>query len=479
MSAASALLQRLAGKWQPRSLGGRQLLAGSLGMLAFLALAGWALDRAFAETARNNLSARLESLANAYINGIDFDRAGAVIDYEVVNSPPDPRFLQPGSGLYAQVVLPEGHWVSTSGEGPGLPEGGMLAPAQRVFEGPLPAEQIDGSPTHVYRFGVGNLWGGHASTRDFPYTVYILEDASTLDAQVRVFRAALWLNLGGVGIILLLLKVAVVRWALRPLGSIVKELDDVQRGQIARMSDRHPQELLPLTTSINALIDSERENLEHQRNVLADLAHSLKTPLAVLGAQLDDGVDAKALREELGVQLRRMNDLVSYQLTRAASGGHKLFSAPIVIEPHAEEIVRGLEKVYAAKRIICEFEIDPNARFYGETGDLQELLGNLLENAFKWARSRVLLTIAVGPRVIGNRRSGLMIAVDDDGPGIAEENVANILQRGVRGDERVQGHGIGLSIVQDLVKSYRGNLQVLRSQELGGARFQVNLPPSL
>ncbi|MFT3754991.1 MAG: sensor histidine kinase [Pseudoxanthomonas sp.] len=466
-----------AGK-RSRSLGARQLLAASLGLVAFLALAGYALDKAFAETARNNQHERLESFATAYIKGLDFDRNGAVIDYEVVNSPPDPRFLQPGSGLYAQVVLPDrnGHWVSTSGEGPVLPSGEMLLPNQQVFDGPLVSTQIDGSETEVYRYGRGaSLVHGND---EFPYTIYILEDTHTLSAQMRVFRSALWVNLGGAGVILLLLQGVVLRWSLRPLNDMAGELDKVQSGEIERMSGEHPRELTPLADSINALIDSERENLDRQRNTLADLAHSLKTPLAVLRAQLDDGVHATALREELGTQLQRMNNLVSYQLARAASGGHKLFAAPILIEPHAEEIVRGLEKVYAAKNVICEFEIDPAARFHGEPGDLQELLGNLLENAFKWARSRVLLTVATS-QVPGSRRAGLLLAVDDDGPGIAEDDVAHVLQRGVRGDERVQGHGIGLSIVQDLVKGYRGQLQVKRSEELGGARFEVTLPPGL
>ncbi|KAF1711980.1 two-component sensor histidine kinase [Pseudoxanthomonas kalamensis DSM 18571] len=459
--------------WRPRSLRARQLLAASLGLVAFLALAGYALDRAFVETAERNLRERLESYANAYANDIDFDRGGAVIDYEVVNSPPDPRFLQPGSGLYTQIVLPSGYWVTISGEGPALPQGRMLAAPQQVFDGPLPVTQIDGSAGEVYRYGRGLVWKD-----EFPYTIYVMEDTRALAGQLRVFRGALWSYLGGAGVILLLLQMAVLRWSLRPLNRVVAELARVQHGQLSRMSDRHPRELEPLTESINVLIDSERENLERQRNTLADLAHSLKTPLAVLRAQLDEGVHAIALRDELDTQLRKMNNLVSYQLARAASGGHKLFAAPVAIEPNAEEIVRGLEKVYAAKGVICEFEIDPSAQFHGEIGDLQELLGNLLENAFKWARSRVLLTAQ--PRLdSAHRRAGLLLAVEDDGPGIAEEDVARILQRGVRGDERVQGHGIGLGIVQDLIRDYRGELQVVRSQELGGACFIVTLPPNL
>src|SRR5690606_11984697 len=313
---------------------------------------------------------------------------------------------------------------------------------------------------------------------EYPYTIWVMEDAGTLPRQVTRFRQALWGNLGIAAGVLLFLQALVLRWSLLPLRRVIAELTKVQRGQLSRMSERHPRELEPLTESINALVDSERENLERQRNTLADLAHSLKTPLAVLRSRLDNPASDAELREELEVQLRRMNDLVGYQLTRAAAAGHKLFAAPVAIEPHAEQIVRGLEKIYAAKGAICEFDIDPDARFHGEPGDLQELLGNLLENAFKWADSRVLLTVHAGEQET-NRRPGLVLAVDDDGPGIPPEKVALVLQRGVRGDERVHGHGIGLAIVQDIVRSYRGELEVTRSPELGGARFLVKLPPGL
>ncbi len=460
---------------QPRSLQARQLLAASVGLVAFLALAGFALDRAFLSTAQSGMRERLHSYALAYANS-DFARDGSVIPpYD----PPDPRFKRPGSGLYAQIVLPAGRWESESAQGPRLPVGSMLAAREQTFEGPLPLTQIDGTRGQVYRYGFGLIWSeSEDRAREFPYTVYILEDTTALGAQVSAFRSALWINLGGAGLVLLLLQGLVLRWSLRPLRDVIGELKRVQLGAASGMSEQHPRELEPLTRSINAFIDTERETLDRQRNTLADLAHSLKTPLAVLRSRLDSGAGDAELREELDTQLRRMGDLVTYQLSRAARAGHQLFAAPVEIEPQAEKIVTSLEKVYAAKGVLCEFDITEAARFHGETGDLQELLGNLLENGFKWARSRVLLGIAESAPEPG-RRPGLTITVEDDGPGIAEDRIAHVLQRGVRGDERVQGHGIGLAIVQDIVNSYRGELRVARSQELGGARFEVTLPPGL
>jgi two-component system sensor histidine kinase PhoQ len=171
-----------------------------------------------------------------------------------------------------------------------------------------------------------------------------------------------------------------------------------------------------------------------------------------------------------------MDELVAYQLARAATTGRQPFASAIPIGGHAEDLVQSLEKVYAAKNVLCEFEIDEGVAFYGEQGDLLELMGNLLENAFKWSRHRVLLVVKSLPQA-GKQRPGLLMSVEDDGPGIEPDKVDRVLQRGVRGDERVQGHGIGLSIVQDIVRAYQGELAVDRSPEFGGARFSVTLPP--
>jgi two-component system sensor histidine kinase PhoQ len=463
---------------RPRSLQTRQLIAAGMGLYAFLALAGYALDRAFLSTAENDLREHLRDFALYYADETEFGRGGGLVP-PFEDRIPDPRLKRPGSGLYAQIVLPHAQWESDSAHGPELPEPGKLLAANETrFEGPLPMVRANGQQSQVYRYSYGLVWPGDDLSEEIPYTIHILEDTQNLRNQLITFRRALWGYLGGVAMVLMLLLVVILRWLLDPVRKMTAELKQVQQGSTSRMNELYPRELAPLADSINAFIESERENLERQRNILADLAHSLKTPLAVLHTRLESAAADNELREDLDEQLKRMNDIVGYQLSRAASAGHKLFAAPLQIESDAEDIVRGLEKVYAAKGILCEFEIATDARFYGERGDLQELLGNLLENAFKWARSRVLLTVRVG-ETTPNRRPGLIFMVEDDGPGIPQDRIGLVLQRGVRGDERVQGHGIGLAIVQDIVRSYRGELEVSVSEELGGAKFKIVLAPGL
>ena len=456
------------------SLQARQLLAAGLALVAFLGLTGYALDRAFAEAALNSQRERLQNFATAYLGGTEILRSGAVVMPQV---PPDPRFDRPGSGLYA-VVIGEGlRWESTSALGRILPPPAPGAPG--VFgrmDGPLVATGSGEDAMRVYRYSMTTIF--ETGRNEFELTFGLYEDASYVAAQVGVFRRTLWGWLGAAAVVLVLVQSLALRWSLKPLAGVESALADVQQGRAARLLAEHPRELQPLTESINALIDSERRNLEQVRRTLGDLAHSLKTPLAVLQSRLEAGATGEALREDVRSQVQRMNDIVGYQLSRAARSGHALFAAPLKIDESAEEIVVGLEKIYAAKGVLAEFDIDPAARFHGELGDLQELLGNLLENAFKWAKRRVVLQVQALPAPAG-KRSGVVFAVEDDGPGIADDQVDRVLQRGVRGDERVQGHGIGLSIVQDIIAAYQGALSVERSADMGGARFVARFPPQV
>ena len=451
------------------SLQSRQLLAATFGVVAFLGLTGYALDQAFVEAASSTMRQRLQNYAWAYMRGTELLRNGDIIPPDI---PPDARLSSVGSGLYAAILADDYRWESESALGRELPLDDALKPGEERYEGP-----IDTASGPVYRQSMGMAWEV-SDIKAVNVTVHVIENTVMLDRQVAAFRRALWVYLGAAGVLLLALQAVVLRWSLAPLRRVVTDMERVTSGQEERLKGNYPQELVLLTDSLNEMIDVGREQISRNRNILGDLAHSLKTPLAVMRSELESDHSSDDVRKTLADQVARMNEIVAYQLSRAATSGHQTFAAPLPIAPCAEEIVLSLEKVYASKNVLCEFDIDPSACFYGEQGDLMELLGNLLENAFKWARHRVFLSVRA-MTIAPQRRAAILITVEDDGPGIAPENVEHLLQRGVRGDERVHGHGIGLAIVQDLVKAYRGELAVERSEELGGARFVVRFTPTL
>jgi two-component system sensor histidine kinase PhoQ len=456
---------------RPLSLQARSLAAAGLVLAAFLALAFFALDSAFYQAAESGLRERLQGYMYAYLAGSDTTRTGQLIPPEVG---PDPRFDQPSaSGLYAGIVgakvlgAKDGIWRSPSALGRELPFSSDLPRGPPNFGGPIAT-----ASGALFVLSQGVDWNSGAKD-ELHLTFYVAEDSHALREQVDVYRHTLLIWLGSLGVVLLLLLLAVLRWSLAPLRKVATDLARVEHGVQEQLDRNYPVELSGLTASLNNFIDAERDRVARYRNTLSDLAHSLKTPLAVMRSQLESGGDGEALRWTVLEQVGRMDEIVAYQLSRAATSGHQTFAVPLPLDPYAEEIVRSLEKVYAAKGVLCEFEIDAGARFQGDQGDLMELLGNLLENAFKWAKRRVLLSVR--PRPGSGKRPGLDLVVEDDGPGIPEDKVEYLLQRGVRGDERVQGHGIGMAIVQDIVKAYRGELVVDRSPTLGGARFSVQL----
>ena len=461
---------------RPLSLQARSLLAAGIALTAFLGLTGFALDQAIYQTLLSTMHDRLQGYAYGFLATSDVSRSRRWIPPEVE---PEPRLESPGSGLYAGVVGPvevDGarfdSWRSPSALVVNLPFDDKLTPGASAFVGPL-----DGASGKIYKYSLGVTVWDAANRGSVDLTLHVAEDAANLQGQRDVFRRSLLLYFGGLGMVLLLLLLGLLRWILQPARRIATELGRVERGEQEHLSADYPLELKRLSGSINDFIDSERNSLKRYRNTLSDLAHSLKTPLAVVRSQLESGADGEEFRWTVLEQIGRMDQIVAYQLSRAATSGHTTFAAPILVEPHAAEIVASLEKVYQAKNILCEFDIDPRAQFYGEEGDLLELLGNLIENAFKWAAHRVFVSAHTLPGGT-TRRSGLELLVEDDGPGIPEDQVEHLLQRGARGDERVQGHGIGLAIVQDMLRAYRGNLTVSKSPTLGGTAFTVRFTAS-
>ena len=452
---------------RPFSLSARAALATGLVLAAFLGVVGLTLSRTNADSALKDQQERLENFVTAYLAGLEVTRSGKVF---LPDTPPDQSFSRPGSGLYAVVIGDNNTKLeSPSALGRDFSFLKKLQPGESEF-GP-----IDTRMGRLYYYSYGVSWD-LSDHKSVPLTVMIAQTEDVVEGQNAETRRSLVFWLSSLGVMLILLQLLLLRWSLTPLRKVASEMTRVERGESEHLDNQYPQELTGLTERINAFIDNEREQRTRYRNTLADLAHSLKTPLAVIRSRLELAGDSTPFRADVLDQVRRMDELVAYQLARAATSGRQTFATTAVpIADHAEDLVQSLEKVYAAKNVLCEFDIDEGAVFYGEQGDLLELMGNLLENAFKWAQHRVLLVVKLEPQA-GRQRPDLWLSVEDDGPGINADKVEKVLQRGVRGDERVQGHGIGLSIVQDIVRAYQGELTVDHSPEFGGARFAVRLP---
>jgi two-component system sensor histidine kinase PhoQ len=271
--------------------------------------------------------------------------------------------------------------------------------------------------------------------------------------------------------VLLLGVVASLRYVLRPLRRIEAQIAEIEGGRREQLAGEWPRELQGVAANLNALLRAERDRLRRYRDMLGNLAHSLKTPLSVLrGLSAAEPVD----RAGVSAQVERMRDIVQHQLDRAAATGPAVGVAAVPVAPVLEELAAALRKVYAGRGVVLEVDADPELRYPMDRGDCLELAGNLADNACKWARSRVRLA-ALSWREPGWRRDGLELRVDDDGPGIAPAEREHVVGRGVRLDERVPGQGLGLAMVRDVVAAYGGTLELAESS-LGGLRATVRVP---
>src|SRR5690606_15955451 len=317
-----------------------------------------------------------------------------------------------------------------------------------------------------------------------PYTFAVAASLEPYLERQAAFTRNLIGWFAGVTLTMLLVVAGLLQVILLPLRRLERQVREIDAGERVALTGNYPAELEGLAGSLNALIDTERRRLVRYRNTLDDLAHSLKTPLAVMrtllselalgggagaaaaggggsGAGAGAGAPAVPQLDALNRELDRMEQRVSYQLRRArASGATGLGVEPIAVEPVLQDLCQGLDKVYRDKRVSCELNVADGAFFQGDPGDLTEVLGNLLDNAYKYCRQRVGVTAA-------QERGRLAITIEDDGRGIEPDEVDRLLERGTRADESVPGHGIGLAVVREIVALYGGSLWIDRSA-LGG-----------
>jgi two-component system sensor histidine kinase PhoQ len=444
-----------------RSLAWRLAASAAAVLAGFVVLTAFVLDRAFADSARAARQDRLLAQVYLLMAAAEVDPLGRL---QWPATLPDPRLEQPGSGLYATVLDGQGGvaWRSPSTLTAPLPALDALPAGQQRFERLVAS---GAQAFFVQRFGI--RWATAGTSH--PFTFAVAEDLGPYEAQLQAWRRSLWGWLGGAAAALLLAQAAVLHWGLRPLRRMAAELRRLQAGEVPRLGGPHPRELQALADNLNRVLDHEHRQQDRYRDALGDLAHSLKTPLALMRAELRGVAVDGALEARLDEQIDRMDRAVAYHLQRAVSGSATALAPPLALADPARRLLAALRKVHADKDVQARCEIAPTLRVRLDEGDATEALGNLLDNAFKWCRAEV----AIDARVLAN--GTLEIDVDDDGPGFDATAGARVLERGVRADERVPGHGIGLAVVRDIVQAHGGQLTLARSP-LGGARVRLSLP---
>lgn len=438
------------------SLRARLLAATGLALAAFVALAGLSLENAFRNSLQLAQQQKMEGLVYALLAAAALDERGELSIAQ--DNIPDPRLRQPLSGLQAALFDAGGHAIWSSAAfldmpAPGQPEVGEWRFARLSYP-------------NVFAMSFGLRWIDLADdTRR--YTVMVLEDAAALDEQLGTFRRTLWGWLGGTALALTALLLVLMRWSLAPLNRLGRELQQVETGTQPQILGQYPDELRQLTHDLNAMIISERNQQMRYRNALGDLAHSIKTPLAVLRGLPATAPPPEEMYGQLDDQVLRIQRIVDTQLRLAASAGTRVLSEPVLLRPIADKIIAALAKVYVDKGIRFENTIRHDLRLRADQGDLFELLGNLLDNAAKYGRTAVRVGAMAG-------RTQCLLIVEDDGPGFPA-NPDHLLERGVRADNQMPGQGIGLSAVAEMVKVYEGKL-ILDRSPLGGGKVVVALP---
>jgi len=445
------MLQRILGQ----SIRARLTAGATLVLVAFIAAAGWAVQRAHTDSVRASHFAQLQGTVYLLLAGTEVDTDGTLV---MPPSFPEPRLSLPGSGLYASVrnQARDTQWRSSSSLNASAPFLQEVAVGQWRFE----TTGAGGRDYLAVAYGVRWVLGNQA----VPLTVSVLEDDAAFQREVAAFARTLWTWLGGAGFLLLLSQAALLHWGLSPLRRVTGEIQRIERGEQVEVQQHYPSEIAALTDNLNTLIRQERVRQTRFKEALSFLAHSLKTPLAVLRGATDD---PGPLRATVAEQVQRMDDIVQHQLGRAGAIGSARFVAYLRLAPILARVRDALAKVHAGKKLAFTLDCPDDLEWRIDEGDAFEILGNLMDNASKWAVHRVAVQVSQGVQ-------GLTIRVDDDGPGFPE-NTASVLQLHVRADEKVPGHGVGLAVVNDLVSSHQGHLQLTRCA-WGGARVEITLP---
>lgn len=418
-----------------------------------------ALERAVVKRALQAEEDRLQLLIYSLLAAVDRNHAGlsiTIADERLFES----SLLTRNSGLYAMLYnnSNEQIWRSQSTLAR-FPNNFSIQSGEWQFNTP----EFSGKPYFQLIFAI--QWP-NVNDKLERYNIVVWQEATEYFSQLERFRQTLWTWLIVTTLLLLIVMYFVMMWSLWPLKKVGLEVKAIEDRKQSGFEFSYPLEITPLTENLNILLSQEQHQRERYRNAMDDLAHSLKTPLAVLSGLSDTNkngvVDLKTLRE----QVNRMNQIVSYQLQKATNVAGAKINKPVNMVQIITKIISALEKVYREKMVKVDSKLPVQIMIRMDESDCLEVVGNLLDNAFKYSAGRIVIFAAM------LNENEMELRIDDDGRGLEQEKVQQILSRGTRLDQSSEGQGIGLAVVADIVRAYNIDMNFERS-EIGGLRVKL------
>jgi signal transduction histidine kinase len=452
------------------SLAVRLFFSASAWVLVILVITGFVLSSVYKNATERAFDRRL----NLYLRTL-------IAEVATPDEPPDRQFQSLGEPLF-ELPLSGWYWQITRTD----TDKADVRSSRSLWDKKLPKLEDRGIELSAAGIRVGYVEGPEGQNlrmverpvdlgSDGKFLVGVAGDASEIFDETRSFDYYLGGTFTALGIVLLLTTIFQVRFGLAPLKRISESIADIRSGRAERLEGEFPVEIAPLARETNALIDANREIVERARTHVGNLAHAIKTPLSVIvneaGAHGADPFASKVME-----QADVMRDQVAHHLQRARIAARVTIVGTVTeVAPALEALQRTMEKIHRDRGIFIEVKADPKAKFRGERQDLEEMAGNLVDNACKWASSRVFIDALVERPAEPGAAPTLRILVDDDGRGLSAAERAKVSRRGQRLDESKPGSGLGLSIVTELAALYGGSL-ALGNAPIGGLRAELVLP---
>jgi signal transduction histidine kinase len=451
---------------QPRSIAQRLIFSAAFWSVFVLAIAGIALSTIYARSSEQGFDQRLRIYLLEIIADLSSPNPN---ERSEIGQLGEPRFAVQNSGWYWQILRIDGEVrvVATSRSlyGQKLPT--LLANAADQILDSRGAGYITGPEEQRLRAAERRVDLGDEGI----FLVSVAGEVEELVADIFSFRAAVAITFAILAIVLLATTLLQVRFGLRPLNDLRGAVAEIREGKSERIGGNYAADIAPLAGELNLLIDTNRDILNRARTQVGNLAHALKTPLAVLTNEA--GSAKTPLADKVAEQATIMRHHIDYYLNRArAAAMAGALGAATEVKPLIEGLVRAFSRIYQDRGLAIEAEVPEGLKFRGEKQDLEEMIGNLVDNSCKWAASRVRIEAALSAESGGTT---FEMRVDNDGPPLSAAERAAALKRGVRLDESKPGSGLGLAIVVDLAGMYGGKAE-LADSPLGGVRSRLELP---